>query len=72
MNLVHIHYSYLQLDQKKQESITSEKLEFFSNFINLEPNKKIEERCNYFTKKGTKDANWAFNCIVNFLQFQKQ
>lgn len=32
----------------------------------------MEEKCNYFTDKGTKNPNWAFNCIIRFLQFQKE
>jgi len=48
------------------------RLRIFFNHINLESDKTIEERCNYFADKGTKDPNWAFNCIVRFLQFQKE
>jgi len=48
------------------------RLRIFFNYINLELNKSMEERCNYFAKKGTKDANWVFNCIIKFLQFQKE
>ena len=47
------------------------RLRIFFNHINLESDKTIEERCNYFANKGTKDFSWAFNCIVKFLQFQK-
>ena len=32
----------------------------------------MEERCNYFANKGTNDPSWAFNCIVKFLQYQKE
>jgi hypothetical protein len=32
----------------------------------------MEERCNYFATKGTKDPNWVLNCIIKFLQFQKE
>ena len=32
----------------------------------------MEERCNLFAAKGMKDPSWAFNCIVIFLQFQKE
>jgi hypothetical protein len=31
----------------------------------------MEERCNLFAAKGKEDPNWAFGCIVKFLQFQK-
>ena len=47
------------------------RLRIFFNHINLESDKIIEERCNYFANKGTKDPSWAFNCIVKFLQYQK-
>jgi hypothetical protein len=48
------------------------RLKIFFNYINLEYEKTMEERCNYFADKGTKDPNWAFNCIVRFLQYQKK
>jgi len=32
----------------------------------------MEERCNFFAVQETKDPNWAFNCIIKFLQFQKE
>jgi len=47
------------------------RLRIFFNHINLEPNKTMEQRCNYFADKGTNDPNWAFNSIIRFLQFQK-
>ena len=47
------------------------RLRIFFNYINLEPDKTIEERCNYFANKGNNDPNWAFNYIVRFLQYQK-
>jgi hypothetical protein len=46
-------------------------LRIFFNHINLQTNITIEERCNYFAIKETKDPTWAFNCIVRFLQYQK-
>ena len=48
------------------------RLKISFNYINLEYEKTMEERCNYFADKGTKDPNWAFNCIVRFLQYQKK
>ncbi|MDF2738575.1 MAG: hypothetical protein K0S93_2436 [Nitrososphaeraceae archaeon] len=48
------------------------RLKIFFNYINLELDKNIEERCNYFANKGTKDPSWAFNCTVRFLQYQKE
>ena len=47
------------------------RLKIFFNHINLEPDKIMEQRCNYFADKATNDPTWAFNCIVRFLQFQK-
>ena len=47
------------------------KLRIFFNHINLEPDLTMEERCNYFAKTGTNDPSWTFNCIVKFLQYQK-
>ena len=47
------------------------RLRIFFNFINLEPDKTIVERCNYFAVKSTNDPTWAFNSIIRFLQFQK-
>lgn len=47
------------------------RLRIFFNYINLEPDKTMEERCNYFARKGTKDPNWLFNCIIKSLQFKK-
>jgi len=47
------------------------RLRIFFNYINLEHDRTMEERCNYFADKGTKNSNWAFNCIVRFLQYQK-
>jgi hypothetical protein len=48
------------------------RLRIFFNHINLQTNITIEERCNYFANKGTKDPTWAFNCIVRFFQYQKE
>src|SRR5574339_420945 len=48
------------------------RLRIFFNHINLEPDKTMEERCNYFAKKGTKDPNWAYNAVIRFLEFQKE
>ena len=48
------------------------RLRIFFHYINLEPNRTMEERCNYFANKATNDPSWAFNCIVKFLQYQKE
>lgn len=48
------------------------RLRIFFNHINLESDKTMEERCNYFANKGTKDLNWVFNSIIRFLQYQKE
>jgi hypothetical protein len=47
------------------------RLRIFFNHINLQSDKTIEERCNYFANKGVKDPTWVFNCIIRFLQYQK-
>jgi hypothetical protein len=48
------------------------RLKIFFNYIDLQSDKTMDERCNYFADKGTKNPNWTFNCIVRFLQFQKE
>jgi hypothetical protein len=48
------------------------RLRIFFNYINLQSDLTIEQRCNYFASKGTNDPTWAFNCIVRFLQFLKE
>jgi hypothetical protein len=48
------------------------RLRIFFNYIDLQSNKTMEERCNYFASKATNDPNWAFNCIIGFLQYQKE
>jgi hypothetical protein len=48
------------------------RLRRFFDFINLEKKRTIEERCNLFAEKGKTDSNWAFNSIIEFLQFQKE
>jgi hypothetical protein len=48
------------------------RLRIFFNHIGLHSDLPIEERCNYFANTGTNDPSWAFNCIVRFLQYQKE
>ncbi|HET9807146.1 MAG TPA: hypothetical protein VFP49_09575 [Nitrososphaeraceae archaeon] len=48
------------------------RLRIFFNHINFEPDLTMKERCNSFANKGTNDPSWAFNCIVKFLQYQKE
>jgi hypothetical protein len=47
-------------------------LRIFLNHIGLLPAGTMEERCNLFASMGKKDPNWAFSCIVRFLQYQKE
>ena len=47
------------------------RMKIFFKYINLLPNSTLEENCNLFATKGLKDHKWAFNIIINFLQFQK-
>ena len=47
------------------------RLRIFFNYINLESDKTIEERCNYFANKGTNDPSChsldLFSCYDNLL-----
>ena len=40
------------------------RLKIFFNHINLEPNRTMEERCNYFANKATNSI------LMNYLSFQ--
>jgi hypothetical protein len=44
------------------------RLRIFLNHICLLSRGTMKERCNLFASKGKKDPNWAFSCIVGFLQ----
>ena len=44
----------------------------FFDFIEFNPGKDIELRCNEFAVKARSDASWALNKIITFLQFQKE
>lgn len=48
------------------------RLRIFFNHINLLPDRTMKERCNEFASKGLKNPNWAFHCIVRFMQFQRE
>ncbi|MGA7368760.1 MAG: hypothetical protein WBX01_06485 [Nitrososphaeraceae archaeon] len=48
------------------------RLRIFFNHINLLPNETMEKRCNLFAATGIRDPNWAFHCIIKFLQFQRE
>ena len=48
------------------------RLRIFFNYIDLQTDLTMEERCNYFANKRINDPTWAFNCIVRLLQFQKE
>ena len=48
------------------------RLRRFFDFINLEKQRTIEERCNLFAERGKTDPDWTFNSIIGFLQFQKE
>jgi hypothetical protein len=48
------------------------RLRRFFDFINLEKERTIEERCNLFADRAKTDPNWAFIRIMGFLQFQKE
>ncbi|CAN5859693.1 hypothetical protein BH23THE1_BH23THE1_19750 [soil metagenome] len=48
------------------------RLKIFFDFIELLPEKTIDERCNYFAEKGKENSEWVFSNIIRFLQFQKE
>src|SRR6476619_7932004 len=48
------------------------RLKIFFNYIEILPNKNIDERCNYFAEKGKENPQLAFYNIIKFLQFQKE
>ena len=48
------------------------RLKIFFNYLDFKSDQTIQERCNYFANKGTNNSSWAFNCIVKFIQFQKE
>ena len=48
------------------------RLRIFFNHIDLLPDRKMKERRNDFASKGSKDPNWAFHCIIRFMQFQRE
>ena len=48
------------------------RLRIVFNYIDLQTDLTMEVRCNYFANKRINDPTWTFNCIVRFLQFQKE
>jgi mannosyltransferase OCH1-like enzyme len=48
------------------------RLRKFFDFMDIEQERTIEERCNIFAQRGKEDSSWAFNSIIKFLQFQKE
>ena len=48
------------------------RMKTFFNFINILPNRSLEDQCNLFVAKGVEDPKWAFNNIIRFLQYQKE
>jgi hypothetical protein len=47
------------------------RLRKFFDFLELNRQGTIEERCNLFAVKAKKDSNWVFVNILKFLNFQK-
>ena len=47
------------------------RLRKFLDFLNLEGD-NIETRARVFAHKAVNDSIWAFNCILTFIQFQKE
>jgi len=48
------------------------RLRRFFEFTELDEGTDIEQKCNVFAEKAINEPKWALNCIVSFLQFQKQ
>jgi hypothetical protein len=48
------------------------RLPIFLNYIKLLPEETMEKRCNFFALKAKKDPVWVFNCIIQFLRFQRE
>jgi hypothetical protein len=46
------------------------RLRRFFDAINIEGS-AFDTRCNLFAMKGRDDPSWAFNCILRFVQSQK-
>jgi hypothetical protein len=46
------------------------RLRRFFDAINIEGS-AFDTRCNLFAMKGREDPSWAFNCILRFVQSQK-
>src|SRR5438034_246289 len=47
------------------------RLRRFFDFLELNTQGTIEERCNLFAEKGKVNPSWVFDCVLQFLQFQK-
>jgi len=47
------------------------RLRRFFDFLELNSQGTIEERCNLFAEKGKVNPSWVFDCVLQFLQFQK-
>jgi hypothetical protein len=48
------------------------RLRKFFDFIGIMQQGQLDERCNMFAKKAKNDTIWVTNCILNFMQMQKQ
>ena len=48
------------------------RIERFLDFIEFNTNQDTEQRFNEFAKIGQSEAEWAFNKVISFLQYQKQ
>jgi hypothetical protein len=43
----------------------------FFDFIELDKQGTLEECCNLFVERGKMNPSWVFDCVLQFLQFQK-
>jgi len=48
-----------------------QRLGYFFDYVGIEEQGTIEERCNIFSEKAKNDINWVANNILKYLQLQK-
>src|SRR6476619_5663507 len=48
------------------------RLKTFLDYIGFDVQSDLGGRCNSFAERGIQDNIWALDCIIKFLQFQKE
>ena len=48
------------------------RLKTFFDYIGFDVQSDLGARCNSFAERGIQDNIWALDCIIKFLQFQKE